>query len=85
MKIDKKVPLPAIRSRSNGALIKIAYPFDKMKIGDSFGVELDGTRSNYEIQCHINQNFRRWKKHTGSKIGIITRTIEGEVRCWRVN
>ena len=67
IKIDRKIPPPPPRNR---------YPFDQLKIGDSFALPVsEATR------------LRSAASNAASKLGWrFTVSINGEeVRCWRIS
>lgn len=67
MKIDKHVKLPTPSDREG------KYPWDKMKVGDSF-------------QVPFSHSIRACASYAGSKRGwrFITRKDGDKVRVWRV-
>lgn len=76
IKIDKKMPIPKVTSRS-GRPVK--YPFDKLKKGDSFLVEGDHKIRHSIYSCLNAYNANR----ADVKIEITTRAEEGGIRVWR--
>jgi len=74
--IEKNVPPPVGYNRRP----RSAYPFDKLEVGDSFVVGLDGRRS----WCFIFSAIQEAQlKH---QIKIATRLLEdGNRRVWRVS
>ncbi len=66
IKIEKNVPLPP----KNGS----KYPWDALKVGDSFKVE---GRTNGAQLCFQVNRTRAPKK-------FVSRVVKGETRVWRV-
>jgi hypothetical protein len=76
-KIEKGIPVPE-RRFGVGKL----YPFDGMKVGDSFFIPCE----TKELQKSLISNVHASKKHRGEKLAhvkITCRKVEGGVRCWR--
>jgi hypothetical protein len=71
--IEKSIPLP----KPNGRRSKI-YPFEAMKIGDSFLVPLDVGKSPSGIFSAVSQAKKRLE------ISLTTARVEGGVRVWRI-
>ena len=67
-KIETGVPLPRLKNTRK-------YPFDKMKVGDSFFVP------NGKIGTIGNAVFMWNREHRDSQ--FISRSVEGGVRVWR--
>lgn len=76
--IDRTVPIPTTR-RIPKKSYQNRYPFDKMKIGDSFFIavkkesEIHSIRTSAYLYSYRHENFR-----------ITTRTTKSGVRIWRV-
>jgi hypothetical protein len=66
-KIEKGIPIPSLRS---------LYPFDQMKVGDSFVVT--GEQCKGIHQALYYQNTKSGMKFTGRKLD------EGKYRVWRI-
>ncbi len=66
MKIDKGIPVPARHNR---------YPWDRMKIGDSFFVK-NADKHNVSSAASLRG------RHYGEK--YTCRSIDGGVRVWRI-
>lgn len=79
IKIDKKVPIPEHRVRSNKK-----YPFESMEVGNSFFIECP-LAETYRTTANILSCFRNFKSYHPDKISwrITTRKVEGGIRCWR--
>jgi len=82
--VESGIPLVQ-NSRKNG----FPYPFDDMKIGDSFFIPLDDCRSQ-TVQSRINAAVTRWRKKDPdlNDSRFTTRTmvendVEG-IRVWKV-
>lgn len=69
IKIDKKVPMPIMKGNSS----QRKYPFGKMKVGDSFYIEIErnkiasaasyyGIRNGVKFSLRLEGNgFRVWR------------------------
>lgn len=77
IKIDKKVPLPKVTSRT-GRPVK--YPFDKLKVGDSFFIEGNPKLKHSIYSCLNAYNANR----ADIKIEITIRSEDNGVRVWRI-
>jgi hypothetical protein len=67
--IDKNIPIPPV---NNGGTL---YPFDAMKVGDSFFIPKDlvGKSTGHSVrQCALRR-----------KIGVTVRQVDGGLRVWR--
>ncbi len=67
--IEKNIPMPRRRDEDLG------LPFDQMEVGDSF-LAPDLTK---KVLYNAANSFR---KKTGKR--FLLRTVEGGIRCWRV-
>ncbi len=67
MKIDKNIEMPMYKNKR--------YPFDELKVGDSFLVDTITKTSQFSSFV----SYARLK--TGKK--FVTRAVEGGVRVWR--
>lgn len=78
IKIDKKIPMPKITHQG----VK-KYPFETMKIGDSFLF-----KNNYKdnrIACQrAGAIAATWVKANNSKRKFACRTVDGKIRIWRI-
>lgn len=72
IKIDKKVPLPLRRSGR-----KSIYPFDSMRVGDSFEVSLTDRPS-------VTTSAKAWAKRKGNNAKFTTSAVGNKVRIWRI-
>lgn len=78
IRIDKKIPMPEITRQG----VK-KYPFEKMKVGDSFLFIND--YKNNRIACQrIVAIAATWVKRHGSKKKFSARTRKNKVRIWRI-
>lgn len=70
IKIEKSVPVPPLRAKSN------LYPVERLKVGDSF-VAPSGAKP---------PSFRTAVANKAKKIGIkiTTRQTPEGLRCWRI-
>ena len=68
-KIEKGIPMPSSR---NGSF----YPFDQMRVGDSFVVTGEQCKSIHQTIYY--QNIKSGMKFTGRKLD------EGKYRVWRI-
>ena len=78
-KIDKGIPLCGPSSKSN------KYPFDQMKVGDSFvAPHPDAKKARQNALARNAGQYRKPPKHMPVQRHFVTRTVEGGVRVWRV-
>jgi hypothetical protein len=77
IKIDKKVPVPKANSRT-GRPVK--YPFDKLKVGDSFFIKGNPKLKHSIYSCLNAYNANR----ADIKIEITIRSEDNGVRVWRI-
>ena len=70
IKIEKGIPIPTITKK-----YRLSYPFQYMKVGDSFLVPQDYA----EIARCSSQQFG--KRHN---MKFIMKTLEGYSRIWRI-
>ena len=77
IKIDKKKPIPKVVTRT-GRPVK--YPFDKLKVGDSFLIEGDHKARHGIYSCLNAYNANRAEV----KIEITTRAEANGIRVWRI-
>lgn len=78
IKVDKGKKMPPVHQPQSGRPNK--YPFEKMKIGDSFFSGGINTRhSIYSSLRNYNSNFQ-----TKVKIKISIRQEDNGVRVWRI-
>ena len=68
IKIQKNIPVPP-RTRP------LRFPFDKMKVGDSFLVK--GVKP-----ANLYQSAHTYGRRMKEK--FLVRSVDGGVRCWRV-
>lgn len=72
--IESGIPAPTGRA---------GYPFNAMGAGDSFLVEAEAGEASKKVITSIGASARNFaRKNPGTKFS--TRTVEGGVRCWRV-
>lgn len=77
-KIEKGVPAPGVDSRRTSR----RYPFNEMKIGDSFFVPLNG-KEPIRVQSNVMSSARTFRK-TGAKFTSSISHDPPGVRVWRV-
>jgi len=77
-KIEKKIPIPQRPS-------KLTFPFDKMKVGDSFLVPCeDNQRSNYQQKIMTKARYKILSNPDFKHMEFICKSEKGKgVRCWR--
>lgn len=75
--IDKKKPIPKVTNRS-GRPVK--YPFDKMRVGDSFLIKGEPKIRHSIYSCLNSYNANRAEV----RIEITTRAEDGGIRVWRI-
>jgi len=81
-KIDRGIPIPITLRR---------YPFDEMKIGDSFlipGEQCDAPE-NKKRENSVHKSLRHYNKFSMESIAITTRAVNSErlgygIRVWRI-
>lgn len=71
--VEKNIPIPPSAKRENA---KRKYPFNEMEIGDSFWVDTEN-RNKVRIAA-FNEGTRK------KKLFKVTKDMQGEVRCWRL-
>ena len=73
IQVEKGIAMPAMRGNEGNA-----YPYEEMKVGDSFMVA-GGTKSLINAVCARN-------KKAGEEWGMTftAKKVEGGVRVWRV-
>lgn len=78
VKIKSGVPIPKLNGGNTRSLKKRApaYPFDKMKVGDSF-------LTKKKIKNILGQ-AKHWAKVMKKKREWTCRTVKGGTRIWRV-
>lgn len=72
--VDRAIPLPT-KEMSN-----YKYPFNKMKVGESFHVDCDGPSG--KTARRVRSAAANYGKRNGCK--FITRAEEGGIRVWRL-
>ena len=89
MNIEKGIPIPTGQlSRS----VRSRYPFEEMKVGDSFAVARDlprfkgagdsrGSVNGHRLR-HAAEGYA--KRHRPKRFLVRTDYEKDEVRCWRV-
>jgi len=78
-KIDKGIPLCGPSSKSN------KYPFDQMKVGDSFfAPHPDAKKARQNALARNAGPYKKSPKHVDFQRHFVTRTVEGGMRIWRV-
>lgn len=77
IKVERGIPVPK-RSRRG----KPRYPWDKMRVGDSFLVECPKNEA-IKAQNTVSSCGAAWaRKHGGQ---FTTRAVDGGVRVWRIS
>lgn len=71
IKIEKGIPIPRIKRNSS----KVDYPFEKLKIGDSFKLRDGDYFRSGQLKAAISKAL---------KIKLIVRTMKSGPRIWRV-
>jgi hypothetical protein len=78
--IESGVELPAItRPRTKEPL----YPFDKMKVGQSFVVPLDGDPEE-QVLNRLRTAVNRYTKQQSGTVKFTVRAMPDGVRTWRL-
>jgi len=72
IKIDKKIPIPETRQGR-----KSLYPFESMKVGDSFEVSVDDRTT-------LGNSARQWAQRKKNGFKFTTSAVGKKVRIWRV-
>lgn len=72
MELKSDIPLPSTKSYALGAT---KYPFAKMQVGDSFGIESGRHKLVRSAVCN---------RHLKYPERFAIRQHEGEWRCWRI-
>ncbi len=83
LKIDKNVPIPNHIKRK----IDEPYDWDNIEIGDSFFIGCkDDEFVKRDIRSKLGQSHKRWcqRKGIGHLDRLVTRSVEGGIRTWRV-
>lgn len=83
-KIEKGIPVPDARTgtRSPDA---VPYPFDKMKVGDSFFIPVKGpVTARRMMMRRVLAASYKFKRKSHSTISFSTRSFTDGVRIWRV-
>lgn len=78
-KIENNVPL----TKKYRGIELSNYPWDKMKIGDSFVVE-PGNRKTTSVQTQLATNARMWAAYNKKAVRFVTRKEGNNIRVWRV-
>jgi hypothetical protein len=78
--IENSVPLP-IGSKGS----RFRYPFDEMKVGDSFYVLLKerNNKNCYSLQASLYQAAKIWATKNGNGHEFVVRSDSIGVRIWR--
>lgn len=79
--IESQIPLPPLHNNSVGK-----YPFDDMKVDDSFLVPCEGSPADRAaVLNRIRQAARAWRRRRGNNAHRFNcRSLSHGVRCWRV-
>jgi hypothetical protein len=78
IKVDKKIPMPKITKQG----VK-KYPFNTMRVGESFLFEHEYPDTLIACQ-RIGAISATWVKRNNSKRKFSCRTIDGNIRVWRI-
>lgn len=76
-KVDKGIPMERKKH------VFARFPFDKMKIGDSFFVPKEDQNPE-GVGASIYSAANSYNRFHGTKIRVSTRKQEGGVRVWRI-
>lgn len=78
--IDTSVPIPPLTRPS-----RRVYPFDEMKVGDSFFVSTKDAGERIRKRQTVASAARKWSKEQGEEPPVFTtRQVRNGVRCWRI-
>jgi hypothetical protein len=75
-KVESGIPLGKLKKASK-------YPFDKMKINDSFLVPSNG-KKEINVRGSIANSVSIYNKSVNKKIKITIRKTEAGIRVWRI-
>lgn len=75
--IEKGIPPPEDKPKTRNQ-----YPFNEMKVGDSFFVPFREDEDERVVRNKIGTAARGARWRTGMK--FVSRAVEGGVRVWRV-
>lgn len=76
IEIKKGVPMPFSPS--------IVYPWPELEIGDCFDVPVPDHRTARDVQNSVHVAARHFRNRHKVPLKLITRTIDGAIRVWRV-
>ena len=76
-KIEKKVPIPVVHSKTK-------YPWDQMEVGDSVFIEAEKGQSLFELKRKVGPSARYYGDVTGKKFKTLMIREENGVRVWRI-
>ena len=79
IEIEKGIPFP---KRASGPLS--IYPLDKLEIGESFKIEIEGDVTLGRLAGRLSAAIAYYRKHINSEKKFTTRTIDDYIRCWRI-
>ena len=74
IKIETDIPLPLVTRRGT------RYPFAEMKIGESFFLSCASKHEALKAQATVGHCAR----YALGRNKIVTRTVEGGIRVWRI-
>ena len=77
IKIDKSIPIPI-------KVTSLKYPFADMQIGDSFFVALEKKHKTKRSMASSIHGCAKKMQKVIKDFKITIRSVEGGVRCWRV-
>ena len=77
IEIESNIVMP----RAAGNPSKSLYPFKGMDVGDSFFME---TKDKRVIMRRIRSAIAHYTKFANADKKFATRSVDGGVRCWRI-
>lgn len=86
IKIEKNIPMPAKRSilLTKRSKPRCKYPFDQMKVGDSFALPRGRATKYDRVRTSVIQAAATWTKATGISMKFATRLVDNDtLRVWR--
>jgi len=80
--VEGAIPVPA-KTGWTKAPKPDAFPWPRMRSGDSFVVQLNGAKTDV-ARNFVSNSAQRWLKRNGKKGRVVTRTVEAGVaiRVW---
>lgn len=81
IKVEKGVPLPFGKARG----YQRRYPFDKMKVGDSFFIPSNDPEVRRTNLLNAAAHYRNWSRKPSDKHFRVKTALEGKgFRVWRI-